>query len=408
MLILCMVDIQNLDATPWQRNSRFFRSCVLSKQSNDNYYISVKNSKYPNSITYDLAELENVHHKFIKQGKLGLRFEQPNHLVLIKSDDKPLLELFLMQIQNIVIKRPVVIATRHMPRTIPPKKKCVNRFNPMSREFVAINRFDNRVLNMKQLNYIVLENCDVPSLPIDVGNLPIAYLSLSNSKLATTQYEQDIFWNWMSMNTISNTLKTLRLDHVDLRVLPFETLFLKNLETLSVSNNNLTFLPQCIGELQKLKVLDVAENMLNYLPISLYNRTFQTLNISSNKFMQHDSLLYDHIHSFVHSINRCICSEIQTPENPAVKMLSHLSFCSLLKNNVKFKRQDLPRSLWKYFDLAGRCINCDQFMLPYNIIINHTVAYPTASNLIRNQDSGSIPWQTMACRFKCLTYSSSM
>lgn len=145
----------------------------------------------------------------------------------------------------------------------------------------------------------------------------------------------------------------------------------------------------------------VANNSLNYLPISLFNRTFITLNISNNIFLEHDSLLYDHIHSFVHSIQKCACSETQAPEESSVKTLNHLSFCSLLKNNVKFNRQDIPRSLWKYFDMAGRCLNCNQFMLPYNIIINHTLGTPTSIHLIRNEPNNSIPWQTMTCRFKC-------
>lgn len=162
-----------------------------------------------------------------------------------------------------------------------------------------------------------------------------------------------------------------------------------------------TFLPPCIGELKKLQWLSVADNLLNYLPISLYSRTFQTLNISSNVFMEHDSLLYDHIHSFVHSIHKCVCSETQKPEEPSVKTLTHLSFCSLLSNNIKFRRQDIPRSLWKYFVLTGRCMNCNKFMLPYNIIINHTEGVPSSLQLIRNQPSDCIPWQTITCRFKC-------
>lgn len=132
-----------------------------------------------------------------------------------------------------------MIGTRHMPRKVPPKHRLSNRFDPGSFEFVADTHFDKRILNMKHLNRLILENCNLPTLPIDIGNLPIEYLSLTGSKLATTQIEQDTFWNWMSMNTISNTLDTLKMDSVDLKVLPFETLFLKNLRSLSVSNNSL-------------------------------------------------------------------------------------------------------------------------------------------------------------------------
>lgn len=239
MLILGLVDIQNLDALTGQRNRRPVRSCVLSKQSDGNYFVSVKNALYPNSITYNVDQLEDLHCKFIKDGKLGLRFTQPNHLVLIHADDKLMIKMFLSQIQDILVGKSVMIGTRHMPRKVPPKRKLMSRFNPISFEFVADNHFDKRILNMKHLNRLILENCNLPSLPIDIGNLPIECLSLTGSKLATTQFEQDTFWNWMSMKTISNTLDTLKMDSVDLKVLPFETLFLKNLRSLSVANNGL-------------------------------------------------------------------------------------------------------------------------------------------------------------------------
>jgi len=147
--------------------------------------------------------------------------------------------MFFRQIKNIIAGKNVLIGTRQMPKTIPAKKDLINRFDPMSLNFVAVNRFDNRVLNMRHLCRLVLENCDLQTLPIQIGHLPIKYLSISGSKLPTSRHELDIFWNWTSIMTICQSLTVLKMDSIGLKKLPFEIFFLKNLQTLSVSNNNL-------------------------------------------------------------------------------------------------------------------------------------------------------------------------
>lgn len=140
--------------------------------------------------------------------------------------------------KDIISGKKVVIGTRNMPKVMPPKKN-VNRFDPGSSEFVAVDHFDKRIINMKQLNKLVLENCALSSLPLEMGHLPISYLSLTGSTLSTLRRDQDIFWDWMTLSTINSTLKTLKMDSVGMENVPFEIKFLKNLETLSVAKNKL-------------------------------------------------------------------------------------------------------------------------------------------------------------------------
>jgi len=183
--------------------------------------------------------LENIYCKFLEEKKIGLEFREPRQALLIVADDKKMLYMFYRQLKDIIAGKNVIIGTRHMPKTVPAKNDVNIRFNPMCVEFVAVNSFDSRVLNMTLLNKLVLENCDLPTIPEQTGHLPIKYLSISNSKLATTQYDQDIFWNWASKATICNTLTTLKMDSIGLKSLPLEISFLRNLRTLSASNNNL-------------------------------------------------------------------------------------------------------------------------------------------------------------------------
>lgn len=183
--------------------------------------------------------LQNIYHNYLKDGKLGLEFNEPRQTLLIVCQDKRMLYMFYRQIKSIIDGKNVLIGSRQMPKTIPAKKDLINRFDPMSLNFVAVKRFDNRVLNMRHLSRLVLQNCDLQTLPIEIGHLPIKYLSISGSKLPTLQHELDMFWNWTSINTICQSLTILKMDSIGLRKLPFEIVFLKNLRTLSASNNNL-------------------------------------------------------------------------------------------------------------------------------------------------------------------------
>lgn len=101
MSIQCLVTIEY-----HRKNIQPLRSCVLIKQLNGHYFISVKNKKY--RITYDLAELKHLQYNSLGSGKLRLRFQHPNHLVLLHADNKRLLKDFydhIKDIVNIVIKR---------------------------------------------------------------------------------------------------------------------------------------------------------------------------------------------------------------------------------------------------------------------------------------------------------------
>jgi len=233
MSIYCSLIIQDLNK-PFVQNST--RSIVFIREINtsvSNHYVCVKNSVYPNGIDYNLAMLENIYCKFIGERKIGFEFKKPRHALLIVADDKKMIYMFYRQLKDIINGKNIIIGSRRHISDV------INRFDPISLDFIPVNRFDTHILNMGILSKLVLENCNLPKMPIQVGYLPIQYLSISNSKLATSLYDQGVFWNWTSIITICDTLQTLKMDSVGLKSLPFEIFFLKNLQTLSVSKNNL-------------------------------------------------------------------------------------------------------------------------------------------------------------------------
>lgn len=235
---------------------RPLRSWLMTQKIGDAYFVCVKNSEHPATFRYGIAYLERVHNRFVSEGKLSLLFRRPRHMVTVRTDDARMLRLFLNQIQDIVGGKDVKIGSRPMPKTLCAKKTPPappNSLDPMTTEFVAFKRFDPRILNMRHLNKLVLENCVLPNLPEQIGHLPLVYVSLSGSRLGASRYDCDTLWDWMTTGTICNTLKTLKMDSVGLNTLPFEIMFLGNLQTLSVNDNRLVIF---IDSLLKHCVLD--------------------------------------------------------------------------------------------------------------------------------------------------------
>uniref|UniRef100_A0A2S2PAV2 Leucine-rich repeat protein 1 n=1 Tax=Schizaphis graminum TaxID=13262 RepID=A0A2S2PAV2_SCHGA len=389
MLVQCLLAMQDLNIP--RSNARALKSCVMTKKINDNYYLGVKNSMYPNIEYFNLAMLKKVYHEFVAEGKMGLEFMEPKKLLTIDSKDKSDVYMLYNQIKDIIDGKKVNIATCQITKTVSDKKAVVNPFDPTALKFVAVDRFDNCVLNMRHLTTLVLEKCTLPTIPVEVGNLPITYLSISDSKLPTNQ---DTFWNWTSITTICDTLTTLKMDSIDMKRLPFEIMFLKNLQTLSAAKNELSYLPHFIGELKKLKNLFVNENLLVYFPRCLSSTIFNKVDLSNNLFLLPRIQPYDD-----HLLRYLAVSGIVKQDGceNAVKLLYHLALYNLMDNSVPFKRQDIPRTLWIYFNLAGRCYVCDKWILPHYSQISYIHSLPTTVNLIQDQGLYRIPWQSMSC-----------
>lgn len=159
-----------------------------------------------------------------------------------------------------------------------------------------------------------------------------------------------------------------------------------------------TYLPHFLGELKKLKVLLVAQNMLVYFPYSLSSTNFNEMDISNNLFELPKCLLFNHLLKYL-----SVFEKLKTMDDDlTVKPLSNLSFYSLINNRVLFKRQDIPRTLWLYFDVVGRCILCHTCLLPDYSQVNHTHSLPSAVNLTKDFRTTKIPWQSLLCRVSCV------
>jgi len=128
--------------------------------------------------------------------------------------------------------------------------------------------------------------------------------------------------------------------------------------------------------------------MLDYVPYGLFTRTFKELDISNNSFDHPKNVvLYKNI--------------ILYPEYVFVNPLSNFSFYFLLDNCKPFKRQDVPCSLWLYFDEVGRCKHCGKWTLQDYSNIDYKDYPVNALSLIKDHKPKIVRNQMYLCCDEC-------
>lgn len=118
------------------------------------------------------------------------------------------------------------------------------------------------------------------------------------------------------------------------------------------------------------------------------------MDISQNSFVKF-SLVNDHILAYTRA------NDINVPSVPVLKSLSHLALSCIIQNHVKFKRQDIPRALWHYYNVTGRCIRCHRCILPHYARITHIRGTPSTVTLIKGYHTSDLKWQMFECNKKC-------
>ncbi|KAK1221275.1 cysteinyl-tRNA synthetase [Marasmius sp. AFHP31] len=126
---------------------------------------------------------------------------------------------------------------------------------------------------------------------IDATHNEITQLSLVPGPIGHTQYSlSSLDVSHARLSSLDDrlveqltSLKHLKLDYNQFKVLPESLKSLTQLETLSIADNHLSHLPEKIGDLQSLVLLDVHNNNLRELPQDLWNcGKLKKINATSN------------------------------------------------------------------------------------------------------------------------------
>lgn len=123
--------------------------------------------------------------------------------------------------------------------------------------------------------------------------------------------------------------------------------------------------------------------MLKVLPVDMMKldgTEYKLLDISNNSFIPHRETP-----PFT-TIDRKDC----------VPSLLRLSYYSIVKNCIKFKRQDVPRSLWKNFNLIKYCGMCKSYVLS-DYIGRIFFSRPNCVEIRLNHIPGVVPFELARC-----------
>jgi len=128
-----------------------------------------------------------------------------------------------------------------------------------------------------------------------------------------------------------------------------------------------------------------------YFPHILSRLEFKEMDISNNSFQLPKHQIFDNIKMYLDVVDT-------VPKRYRnIKPLSLLSFYKVMDNWIPFKRQDIPHTLWIFFDVVGRCMLCDKWILPNYFRVTHYFALPELKSLVKDHNINNIPWQSLTC-----------
>jgi len=125
----------------------------------------------------------------------------------------------------------------------------------------------------------------------------------------------------------------------------------------------------------------VDGNTLWYFPEILSDTVYHTLNIFNNRFSR---LKFNEIRRV----------NVETTGLRNAPKLSDFAVLSLINNCVKFKRQEMPRTQWNYYDFVCRCKSCKKLFLFREKFQKFNFAFPKTEQATRIE---KIHWQFFNC-----------
>lgn len=199
------------------------------------YFIDLTLSQNPifrgiSVLTYPLQDMEGLFvDSEILSGRLAFRFKETKHEIIVQTDSYRMMLHFVQMLTELLGKRHILI------------QNLINKFQTDFNQYICISYLNRQNLDFVNwnlnLNRLILENIILPSGLFKMDHTSVTYLSLSGSSFGPMP-QQNSFWDWI-VTSFGKKLTCLVLNNMKLKILPFDIIFMKNLQILSVANNDL-------------------------------------------------------------------------------------------------------------------------------------------------------------------------
>uniref|UniRef100_A0A2S2NAF1 Uncharacterized protein n=1 Tax=Schizaphis graminum TaxID=13262 RepID=A0A2S2NAF1_SCHGA len=323
---------------------------------------------------YNLNELSGVYTDKAYPDRLAMRFKDQRKTLIVLCHDKTHIRNILLYVNEFLDLNNKTQLVNGAYRLDMGSFSCLKRFNFQEIKYNVTN--------------LILENVVVCTLKGLTTMSHIQCISLSGSTLGRTPLEKETFWNWMTFPNIEDSLTVLLMDSINLTTVPFEMQYLHKLQSLSMADNKLLCLPHFFYGMPELSSLFINNNHLTYLPVMLQNTTFKDINVARNmlRLPNFESL--------------CIQRPKPEKKNNTPDTLFKLALFSIVKNKVKFKRQDVNRRFWDYFSNITSCRECDRMMVITQKNVFYELGFVRAYNY--QYEANIILWQYTECLHHCI------
>ncbi|VVD02400.1 unnamed protein product [Leptidea sinapis] len=408
MKLTCKVEVVNRlhSNLNIKSNGKYIKSTLAvgkEPKGETEYFLLHFSTANKSGTKYRVKFIKQVFVKFINEGKITIRFEDPPHDLCVQCEVVQL-KCFLNILKSCITGKAKDVKVSNLSSisvtaidNAPTKLVIRSRADFTTKGFprtletlhivgIGLCNFRREILSLILLTVLDLSNNEIEKIPYEFARMPnLRELYLANNALGKPDV---VDWRWLLGPKITTTLKLLDLCGNKLKLIPNDIWKLRSLVTLKLDNNLIHQLPASLARLRALRYLTLSRNSLESLPCSLFQCSFEDLDLSMNKFDDSISTATNIDYS---QWDLCVGS------------LVHISAKVILKHNMFYTRKTIPWTLVDMLDNAKMCI-CGRPVLN-DIYLYKRINFADkfkGTSLIKNSFTSEINFECYFCSPKCL------